>query len=223
MTIALSSPKSVSRVVPTLAFAAMAFAGIAVVPGTLLAQVSSTRVGIVGGWLTNEQLWQPTAETERVGGLIAGAFAQAQTPADWFSVVLEGLYVQRGGNVVDDIGGPQVTGGVRSDYLSFAVHARVTARFGRASVHVSGGPTIEQLLFKDVDPSLTPVLERESPTVLAASAAVGVGARITPRVHVEIEARIVEGLGDAHAGNFVSFRNRSKEVVVRVGIPLPGR
>lgn len=192
-------------------------------PDAAFAQASSTRVGVVAGMVQNEQLWKPDAETEAVNGVVLGGFANAQTPLSALSVLVEGLYVQRGGNVRTDPDGETITGGVRSDYLTFTLHARLAAGLGRARIHLSGGMTIDQLLRSRIDPSLRSVLDSESPTVFGVSAAAGIGARVTERVHVELEARIVEGLGDAHSGSFVSFRNRSKEIVMRVGIPLPGR
>jgi len=194
----------------------------ALLPGDVLGQGPGSRVGVTAGWNHNEQLWKPEAETEAVGGLVLGAFALAPTPLEPLSVLVEGLYTQRGGDVQTDVLG-SIPGGVRADYLTFTLHARLSGHFGRASVHTSGGMTLDQLLRVNVDPSLTTVLERESPTVFGVSAAVGFGLRITEGVDVEVEARIVEGLSDAHSGNFRSFRNRSKEVVVRLGVPLPGR
>jgi hypothetical protein len=49
---------------------------------------------------------------------------------------------------------------------------------------------------------LTQVLESEVPTVFGLRAGVGVDARVTERVVLELELRIFEGLGDACAGNF---------------------
>ena len=66
---------------------------------------------------------------------------------------------------------------------------------------------------------LAQVLE-ERATVFGAGVGVGVGAWVTPRVFAEVEARVVEGLGDAYVGSGVSVRNRSRELVARIGIPI---
>jgi hypothetical protein len=51
----------------------------------------------------------------------------------------------------------------------------------------------------------------------------GIGVPVGDRVRPEIEVRMVRGLGDAYSGDFITVRNRSLEVVGRVGLPLPAR
>jgi len=198
---------------------AVAAFGIAVLPAATEAQTSGTYVGVVGGWISNEQIWQPDATTEKVGGVLLGGFVNAVTPAAWFSIQAEAYWAQRGGNVTTLVGGVTVDGGVRSDYLAVSVHPRATVGVGPVGLFISGGPTVEQIIQSRLDPTLGPVLT-ESATTFGVNAGVGLSAQINPRLRGEVELRVFEGLGDAYSGDFVALHNRSFEVLARVGIPL---
>jgi GrpB-like predicted nucleotidyltransferase (UPF0157 family) len=193
---------------------------LALLPCVTEAQTPGTYVGVVGGWISNEQIWQPDATTEKVGGVLLGGFLNAVTPASWFSIQAEAYWAQRGGNVTTLIGRVTVDGGVRSDYLAVSVHPRATVGVGPVGLFIAGGPTVEQIIQSRLDPTLGPVLT-ESATTFGVNAGVGVSARINPRLRGEVELRVFEGLGDAYSGDFVALHNRSFEVLARVGIPLP--
>jgi hypothetical protein len=193
---------------------------LAAVPAALSAQTPGTLIGAVGGWVQNRQVWSPSSETERVGGILLGAFLRAATPADWLSVQAEALWTQRGGEVFDDVDGQLLQGSVRSDYLTVAVHPRASLAWGPLRVHLVAGPTLDQPLRSRFDPSLRMVLENEAPTVFGVSVGAGLGTVLAGQVHAEVEARVFEGLGDAYSGSFVSVRNRSIEILGRVGMPL---
>jgi len=180
-----------------------------------------TIVGIVGGWAINEGLWTPEAEGESVGGVILGGFVNARTPASWFSVRAEVMWVQRGFDVTS-VGGDPLTGGVRSDYITFAIHPRASVALGPVRLHLAGGPTLDQLVQSRVDSSLGPILYRDVPTVFGVGLGAGLGGIVASRYRVELEVRFFEGLGDAYSGDFISVRNRSLEFLTRVGIPKPG-
>jgi hypothetical protein len=190
-----------------------------VAPAALDAQQPRTLVGVVGGWVQNRHVWSPKSATERVGGVMVGAFLRARTPASWLSVHAEGLWTQRGGDVFDDLDGALVRGSIRTDYLTLAVHPRLSVALGPARLHLAAGPTIDQILRSRLGPGLRMVLADEARTLFGVGAGVGVGT-IVGGVHAEAEARLFEGLGDAYSGPFVSVRNRSFELLVRAGIPI---
>jgi len=205
---------TIRRLIGTLAI------GFCLVPDHVAAQ-SPTVVGLVGGYNTTKQIWKPVTPVDQVGGLTIGGFAHATTPVGWLSVIAEGAYTQRGGDVIGDGQGQSETGAIRSGYLTVGVHGRASVPVGPVRVHLSAGPTIDQLMRSRLDPSLVGVLENEGSMVFAVTAGFGAGMRIGERVSVELELRVVEALSDAYSGGFRSVKNRSKELVARIGIPLP--
>ena len=178
-------------------------------------------VGVVGGWNLNDGIWKPDAGSERVGGIVLGGFVNASTPVGWFAVRAEILWTQRGLDVVDDAGAP--AGAVRADYLTLGVHARASRSVGPVRVHVAAGPTVDQTLRRRVDAQLGPALNQEVGTAFGVHAGAGLAFPVAERYRVELEARWFEGLSDAHAGDFLSVRNRSFEIVTRVGVARPRR
>jgi hypothetical protein len=182
-----------------------------------------TIVGVVVGYSNTTGIWKPASDSEKRGGGIVGAFLNAATPIPWFSIRVEGTISQRNSDVTADSGGAPLRGGLRTDYISFAVHPRIAYGLGPLRVHAAAGPTIDQIIRGRLDPNLRSVLNRESSTVFGVGASAGLGATIAGRYRVELEARVYEGLSDAYSGDFVQMRNRSVEFVTRVGIPRPGR
>jgi hypothetical protein len=204
----------------TVRSAALAAVFLSLVPGSLTAQERGTIAGLMGGYTTTTQLWQPATEVEEVGGVLLGAFVEAATPLGWLSLRAEAAYTQRGGNVLGDVQGRPMTSGIRSDYVAVAVHAGAALTLGRLRLQLSAGPGLDLLIRSRIDPTLAPVLRQEGSTVFGVGAGIGLGVRVTERVFAEIEARIFEGLADAYVGDFVSMRNRSLELVGRVGVPV---
>ncbi len=186
----------------------------------LAAQTGGAIAGVVSGYTTTELLFSPDAETAKVGGFLIGAFVDAETPLAWLSIRAEGAYTQRGGDVLADVQGVPANSGIRSDYLSFSVQARGGVSIGPARLHVAAGPVVDQLIRSRMDLPLAQILDRESPTVFGVSAGIGVGVWVSEHVLAEVEGRIVEGIGDAFSGAFISVRNRSAEIVARVGVPI---
>lgn len=190
------------------------------------AQSRGTRVGVVGGYGSTDQVWTPAMTTEPVGGVVIGAFVNASTPSDWLSITLEGTYTQRGGDVVVYLpGGPDEgsRSAIRADYLTISVQPRGTVAFGPVDLHLTTGPVLDQLIRSRTSAELRPELGDGRGTVFAWSAGIGAGASITERTHAELEVRLVRGLGDAYDGDFVTVRNRSIEFVGRLGLPWPSR
>jgi hypothetical protein len=191
-------------------------------PAALSAQVERepTIVGVVAGYVMNEGVWKPASESTPAGGVLLGGFANAATPIPWFAVRAELMWAQRGDDVDLVIGGVPTPGGVRSDYLTFTLHPRVSTSLGPLRIHLAGGPVLETLLQSRVDPSLAPIIQGTS-TIFGLSGGAGLGMRVAGRYRVEVEARVFRGFTDAYSGLAVSTQNRALEVVARVGIPRP--
>lgn len=205
------------------AFAGLLLTAAVFAPPLEAQDTEPTLVGVVVGVAGTTSIWKPAADVEREGGVVLGAFLTAATPIPWFAIRAEGTITQRNSDVLAVSGDQTIRGGVRTDYVTAAIHARVTAGLGPLRIHATAGPTIDQILRSRLDPNLRPVIDRESSMVLGAGASVGLGATVSGRYRVEVEARVFEGLGDAYSGDFVQMRNRSVEFVARVGIPRPGR
>lgn len=204
--------------VGALGGALVVVSGLLASPSSAVAQRTSL-VGVVGGYASTEQIWKPEADVESVGGLVIGAYVDARTPLGWLSVLAEGSYTQRGGDVVGAArGGAQ--GAVRSDYLSVAVRPGVGVRVGPARLRLSAGPAFDLLVRSRLASGFETVLDREASTVFGLLAGVGLDLSIGGGRTVGLEGRLYEGLADAYSGDFVSLRNRSREVVARFGITL---
>ena len=212
--------RAVSRIAGPSALAAVVSA-LGMVAG-VSGQSQPTIGGIVAGYASTEHVWQPSAESAAVGGVILGGYLMAATPVPWLSVRAEGVWTRRSADRVDG-DDPAATVGIRADYLAIGLHLRASRAFGRGWLHVSAGPALDQLLRSRMDPGLQSVLLDSTPSGVGVSAAVGGGFRIGERFHAELEARVFEGLGDAFSGDFLSVRNRSIEVVSRLGIPIGRR
>ena len=189
----------------------------ALIPLAVSAQ--GTVVGGVGGAANTEQLWKPDEDTRRYTGAVLGAFAEAETPAG-FSLVAEGTWTRRGGDVVVDVAGRATPGRLRMDYLTVAVHVKLRRSLGPVSGHVLFGPTLDQVLDSSLDPALSQVFDEEKTQVFSVAAGVGLEGWIGERVRVGFDLRLTEGLSSAYDGDFTEVRNRSVESLLRVGIPL---
>lgn len=181
-----------------------------------------TILGALAGYATSEGMWKPEAESSRIGGVLLGGFVDAATPVPWFSVRGEILWSQRGDDVTVTVEGVPAMGGTRLDYLTVSLRPRMSVVLGPVRLHVAAGPVVEQSVRSRFDPTLAPLVAAPA-TTFGVLAGAGIGTTIAGGRRVEVEARHVEGLSDAVQGAFVSMRNRSFEVVVRVGVPLPER
>jgi hypothetical protein len=194
----------------------------ALLPSTTSGQERGTVVGVVVGPSRTRLLWRPPVETNDVVGIVVGAYAENTTPLGWLALQVEGAYAQRGGDVSTDPQGLPLEGRLRADYLSVGVSAKVAASLGPIRAHLLVGPSVDAVLRSRVDPQLAQVLDSDQTRVLSVTVGVGAGARVAGRVFAEVEARNVEGLGDAYSGGFTSARYRSTELVVRLGVPYGG-
>ena len=195
---------------------------LAVAPSRVDAQTDPTRLGVVVGYASNDQIWKPSVPAEGTGGVVLGAFLNAATPVGWLSIYVDGTWVQRGGDVAGTVQGQEVVGGLRADLLSISIRPRANLPLGRARLFLAAGPAIDQSIRVRKDPGLTQVLDNEVASSFGVGVGSGIGVTLDERFALELEARLFEGLGDAASGPFVSVRNRSFEVVGRVGIVRPG-
>lgn len=185
----------------------------------LSGQVSGTW-GVTAGRVSARQIWSGAAETDYLTGILAGVFADVHIPVPGLSVRWELLYTQRGTLVSD----PQAQGlsdaRLRSHYLSLPLHLKVGHSLAPVSAYLFAGPTFEQLLSTSTDGGVGEVLREERQTVVNVSAGGGIGLQLPRSLIAGFELRITEGLGDSYAGDFVTMRNRSLEVLVRLGRPF---
>lgn len=202
---------------PLLALAAATL--LAASPSPAEGQGPPSTAGVVVGYSATEQLWEPEAEVERVGGLVVGAYLNAATPREWLTVLAEGTYTQRGGDVIAG-GTGGVEGAVRSDYLTASVRPQIRAGAGRLRLHAAAGPAVDILVRSRLAPGFESVLANEGSMVFGLMAGAGVDVGVGGGRVVGVEGRIFEGLSEAYSGDFVSLRNRSWQVVVRFGISL---
>lgn len=181
---------------------------------------SETSVGLVLGGARTAQQWQPEEDAESIDGYLVGAFVDVVTPARWLGLRAEGTLVRRGGDAALESGGQPAQGRIRVDYLSVAVHLKILGSLGPLDGWVVAGPTLDQPLRSRLDPVLSQALDGESPVIFALALGGGLGAHVTDRIFLGIEARLTEGMSDAHTGAFTSVRNRSTELMLRAAVPL---
>jgi len=190
-------------------------------PQLLVAQVAERINGFTVGRTASQQLWKPTVMGADRTGMLLGLFGEVPLPGRVFRIRAEGNYVQRGGLVSGDFEGAPLSGEVRSEYLSFVLQFKFARSLGPVHAFIAAGPNLEQLLRTRQDVLLAQVLEKERTLVFNAAASGGVGFKISPALIVEIEARWVRGLSPAYSGSFLTVRNRSLELLLRVG-RVPG-
>ena len=186
-------------------------------PQLLAAQVAERINGFTVGRTASQQLWKPTVVGADRTGILLGLFGEVPLPGRVFRIRAEGNYVQRGGLVSGDFEGVPLNGEVRSEYLSFVLQVKFARSLGPVYAFIAAGPTLERLLRTRQDALLAQVLEQERDPVFNAAASGGVGFRISPALIVEVEARWVRGLSPAYSGSFLTVKNRSLELLLRVG------
>ena len=94
----------------TTALAMVVVGALAIAPLSVTAQTPGSIVGVVGGWVSNEQVWRSEYETETVGGAQLGGFVNAATLVPWFRVRAEFMWTQRGGSVTGELNGDPLVG-----------------------------------------------------------------------------------------------------------------
>ena len=204
-----------------VALSLLAAGALAAGVGPCAAQAPPITLGGMGGWVRNSPVWDRGFEAEPVGGLLVGAWVDVPTPVARLSVTAEAALTQRGsGTVLDPAAVPEAFGThpIRTDYLTTSVLPRATLRLGVVRLHATTGPTMDLLLRSRVDVILDARLEDAATAVFGWTLGVGIGTdRAGTRVF-GIEARLFEGLGHAYSGDVGDLRNRSFEVLARVGV-----
>jgi len=188
----------------------------------LAAQEDRGTVGFFLGKTSSRQLWSGSIGSERIQGLSVGVFVDVQTPLPALSIRAEAGYAGRGTIVWDDLADPERTSEakVRSHYLSLPVHGKAQFRFGPFSGYGFAGPTLEYLLSSGCSTQFCQVIQEENMIVLSVGGGFGIGLDLFGRYRAGIEVRFTEGLNDAYVGALDAARNRSTEILVRMGIPL---
>ena len=191
-------------------------------PGSLEAQTEGT-LGLFLGHTSSQQLWSGDSRisAESASGVSLGAFMDVQTPAPFLSIRAELGYVQRGGLAWDDELDPDHTRSarVKSHYLSIPIHGKLGWDLGYLSAYLVAGPTMDFLLHTGCSSEICPLLRDDKPAVFAVSVGAGLGTEWADRYRIGAEIRLTEGLGNAYVGDLAEVRNRTLEILLRVGRP----
>lgn len=176
-------------------------------------------VGVFLGKASSRQIWSSSYSTDRLDGLALGAYVDVRTPVSFLSIRAEAGYVGRGSVVWDPDEDPEraAEARIRSHYLSVPVHGKVAGKVGPLSAYLFGGPTMDFLLGSGCSVEFCQVIREERMAVFGVAAGAGVGLDLGERFSTSFELRFTEGLGDAYLGTQNSARNRSTELLVRMG------
>jgi hypothetical protein len=178
-------------------------------------------LGIFLGQTSSRQLWSGPVASDGLSGWSGGVFIDAQTPLPFLSVRAEAGYAGRGGVVWDEDQDPErrSEATVRSHYLSVPVHGKVGIGVGPLLGYLFAGPTVDFLLASQCSKEFCQTVREEKGAVVNVAIGGGVGAELPGGLLLSLEVRHTEGLSDAYQGTPGSARNRSREVLVRVGRP----
>jgi len=179
-------------------------------------------LGVFLGRISSRQLWNNSFASDRLQGIGLGVYVDVRTPIPFLSIRAEAGYAGRGTLIWDEELDPERTeeATVRSHYLSLPVHGKVAVGVGPLSAHLFAGPTLDFLLSSSCSDLFCQVIREEKTVAFAVAAGAGVGLDLGGRFNLDLELRLTEGLSDAYLGTLNSARNRSVEMLVRVGKPL---
>lgn len=179
-------------------------------------------VGVFVGRTSSRQLWNNSLSSDRLSGVGGGVYVDVRTPIPFLSIRAEAGYAGRGSVVWDEELDPERTAeaAIRSHYLSLPVHGKLGVEAGALSAYLFAGPTLDFLLDSGCSAPLCPVIREEKTTVFNLAAGAGAGVALGGGFRTDLEVRLTEGLSDAYLGNLDSARNRTVELLVRVGKPL---
>jgi len=192
----------------------------AATPSPLFGQIQRS-IGVHIGQVQARQIWSGPISTETVNGLTVGVNVDVPTPARYLSIRAGAGYVGRGSEVREVvIDGGEVSDRVRSHYLSFPFHGKLSLRLGPGSVYGFAGPTLETLLSTSCTEGFCSVLAGDKPLALSATAGFGLALDVGERFRAEFEVLVTEGLTDAYLAAPSGVRYRSLEFVFRSSIPF---
>ncbi|MFC1660585.1 outer membrane beta-barrel protein [Gemmatimonadota bacterium] len=179
-------------------------------------------VGVFMGKTSSRQIWTPPFASARLEGLTFGLFVDVQTPIPFLSVRAEGGYVGRGTVVWDQAQDPAraAEAKVRSHYLTLPIHGKAAVGWGPLAGYVFAGPTVDILISSECSSQFCQVVRGERGMVVNVAVGLGFGLEWPGGFRSDMEARITEGLSEAYLGDRDSARNRSVELLVRLGKPL---
>jgi len=176
-------------------------------------------VGVFFGSTSSEQMWPDPVAADRLRSMALGVYIDVQTPLPFLSIRAEAGYAGRGSVLWDEELDPErsAEAAIRGHYLSFPIHGKVGAGLGPVSGYLFAGPTLDFLLSSDCTELFCQIVQEEKTTVVSVAAGAGVGLELPRGFRLGVEARHTEGLSEAYRGGPGSGRNRTLELLVRLG------
>jgi hypothetical protein len=193
-------------------------------PQGLFAQRGNT-AGVVGGVTSSRQLWGESGPSAATEGILLGVYVRVPTPLPHLAVRAEMAYAQRGGLLSErELQTEQpISARVRAHYLSFPVHLETSWELGPVRLFAFGGPTLEITQDTSADPTVIQLMGVERITLFGVGYGAGLGGPFPGGLEGSLEVRGLEGISEAYDEGPVPIRNRSFEVLLRVGFPFgPG-
>jgi len=198
--------------------AALVLTAIALAAAPIPVAAQSVTLGGAAGLTRSRQILERTSDSDPRDGFVAGAWMDVQTALPLLHVLAEAGYARRGGRF--PLAGPAgltgLTGAVESDWITFTTAPMLHVTAGPVAAFVYGGPMLELHVRTRTAAALRGAYATPSDQVFAAIAGGGLEGRLDAW-SVRAEARVVEGLSAAYSGSAGDIRQRSVEVVVRVG------
>ena len=190
-------------------------------PQGLLAQMGAT-VGVVAGVTSSRQVWSGSGASAAAHGILLGAYVRVPTPLPHLAVRAEVAYAQRGGLLSEqELQADQpLSAQVRGHYLSFPIHVETSLDLGPVRLFAFGGPTLEQTQHITAHASVVQVMGVERTTLFGVGYGAGLGGPLPGGLRGALEVRGMEGISEAYYEGPTTIRNRSFEILLRVGFPI---
>jgi hypothetical protein len=179
-------------------------------------------VGVFFGMTSSREVWDGSVISDRLRGVSAGVFVDVQSPLRLLSVRAGAGYVGRGSIVWDGDQDPErrSEARVRSHYLSIPIHGKLEVGVGPLFGYLFAGPTVDFLLASQCSEEFCQMVREEKATVINAAVGGGVGFALPGGIELSLDILHTEGLNEAYLGTQGSGRNRSMELLARLGRPL---
>lgn len=192
--------------------------------GSVAAQEVRERgiVGLSGGRTSARQVWTGPVGSEGLEGISLGVFVDVETPIPFLGVRAGGGYVGRGSVVWDQVEDPDRASDakIRSHYMSFPVHGLLELGIGPVAGYLLAGPTVDILISSECSAQFCQFIREERPTGVNVVVGLGAALDIPGDFRTYVELRLSEGLGDAYLADGATARNRTIEMLVRLGRPF---
>jgi hypothetical protein len=179
-------------------------------------------VGVFLGMTSSREVWDGSVISDRLRGVAVGVFVDAQSPLRLVSIRAGAGYVGRGSIVWDGDQDPErrSEARARSHYLSIPVHGKLEVGIGPLVGYLFAGPTVDFLLARQCSEEFCQMVQEEKGTVINAAVGGGVGFALPGGLELSFDILHTEGLNEAYRGTQGSGRNRSMELLARLGRPL---